>query len=126
MMQIQPHKKNLNYFDLIFEYYKMLRELGQSIDILSSTHQDFSNYREILEGNVSIVERSLTGEPAILHGGNFYYITGWPDSIALKRIILLVLKNAKIEFFELPIGVRVRAAQKKRFWFNYSSKIQKT
>jgi beta-galactosidase len=163
---IQPHGKKLNYFNLIFEIYKMLRKLGQSIDILSSDHEDFSNYkivfvprlinlneklktalsgirgqvffgprtltrdknlntlvplppnlhnlnfkivlvesfrsdcpvklekgghfsnyREKLEGTGKVEERTVTGEPAIVSVGNFNYIPGWLDSVALKRVV---------------------------------------
>ena len=71
------------------------------------------------------MERTLAGDPAILRGGNIYYITGWPDPTALKRIVLSAIKKAKLEFFELPNGVRVRRTSKERFWFNYSSTVQK-
>ena len=203
--QIQPHGRNLNYFRLVFETYRSIRRLGQSIDIVSSLHQDFSNYkiifvpglifmndqlkrllsnfrgqvllgprtstrdknsnipiplppnlpnfgskvvltesfrsddpialekgghfcnfREKLEGSAEVLERTVTGDPAILRDGNFTYIAGWLDSIALKRIVLSVLKNAEMDFYYLPEGVRVRANCEERFWFNYSSRLQKT
>ncbi len=201
---IEPHGRNLNYFALIFETYRALRELGQSIDILPSYTEDFSaykivfvpglifmnnklkkvlsdfkgqvflgprtatrnenlnasiplapnipyfdakivltesfrsdspieleqggyfcNYREKLEGRATVVERTSSGEPAILRGRNINYIAGWLDSKALKRIVLSALKKAKLEFFKLPNGVRVRRTSKERFWFNYSSTVQK-
>ena len=203
--EIQPHGRNLNYFMLVFEIYRALRKLGQSIDILSSSHEEFSdykiifvpglvymndqlkqslsnfngqvlvgprtstrdknlntpiplppnlpnfdakivltesfrsdepielanggyfcNYREILEGNAEVIELTSKGDPAILRDGNFTYIAGWLDSKALKRIILSALKNAKMDFYDLPRGVRVRTNVEERFWFNYSSKLQKT
>ncbi|MDG2474137.1 MAG: beta-galactosidase [Paracoccaceae bacterium] len=202
---IQPHGNNLSYFTLIFETYKALRKLGQSIDIVSSCHNNFStykivfvpglmymdeklktvlskfsgqvflgprtstrdknlntpiplppnlpnfdakivltesfrsdspialengghfcNYRERLEGSANIVERTVSGEPAILRGGNFTYIAGWLDSVALKRIFLSALKSVNLEVFDLPSGVRLRVNSKERFWFNYSSQAQKS
>lgn len=57
--------------------------------------------------------------------GGFKYIAGWLNYVALNRVILSALKNAKLEFFDLPIGVRIQVISKKRFWFNYSSKVQK-
>lgn len=45
MMQIQPHREKLHYFNLIFDVYKMLRKLGQSIDVVPSSHRNFSNYK---------------------------------------------------------------------------------
>ncbi len=203
--EIQPHGRNLTYFRLVFETYKAIRKLGQSIDILSSSHEDFSNYkiifvpgliymndklkkslsnfngqvflgprtstreknlntpiplppnlpnldikiivaesfrsdcpielesggyflnyREKVEGSALVIERTKAGDPALLCGGNFSYIAGWLDSKALKRIVSKALKNAKIASYDLPTGVRVRTTQKERFWFNYSSKPQKT
>ena len=72
-----------------------------------------------------MIERTVTGEPAIIHGENFNYIEGWLDDISLKWVILAALENAKMEFVDLPIGVRLREKNKKRFWFNYSSRVQK-
>ena len=203
--EIQPHGSHLKYFVLLFETYKALRKLGQSIDILSSSHVDFSNYkiifvpgliymndklkqvlanfngqvflgprtstrdknlntpiplppnlpdfhskivltesfrsddpielekggyfcnyREKLEGNAEVAELTVKGDPAILRDGNFTYISGWLDSTALRRIVLSALKTAEIDFYNLPRGVRVRTNSEERFWFNYSSKEQKT
>lgn len=44
---VQPHGRGLNYFQLLFDTYKALRKLGQSIDILPSSAPDFSGYRLI-------------------------------------------------------------------------------
>ena len=79
----------------------------------------FCNFREKLEGSAEVLERTVTGDPAILRDGNFTYIAGWLDSIALKRIVLSVLKNAEMDFYYLPEGVRVRTNSEERFWFNY-------
>ena len=85
----------------------------------------FCNYRERLEGSAYIVESTVNGEPAILRSRNFTYISGWLDSIAMKRIFSLALKSVNLEVFDLPSGVRVRTTAKERFWFNYSSILQK-
>ncbi|WP_424929775.1 beta-galactosidase [Amaricoccus tamworthensis] len=45
--QIQPHGKGLSYFDLVFDTYRALRQLGLSIDILPS-NADLSGYHMIL------------------------------------------------------------------------------
>ena len=47
---IQPHGKNLNYFNLIFDFYKSLRKLGQSIDIIPQDHRNFEKYKIIFGG----------------------------------------------------------------------------
>ncbi len=196
---IEPHGENLSYFNLVFDYYKVLRKLGQSIDILSVDHKEFSqykiifvpglvfmrkslkenlaahkgmvfvgprtatrdenhkityplppnlpgfdskvvltesfrsdspielekggyfcNYREELEGRAEIVERTVLGDAAILKGGNFTYLAGWMNEIALKRIFKEALRLNNLEFCELPSGVRIRKGSSDSFWFNYS------
>ena len=44
---VQPHGAGLSYFGLIFETYKALRALGQTIDILPSDTRDFAGYKLI-------------------------------------------------------------------------------
>ena len=78
------------------------------------------NYKEMLVGNLSVVEETITGEPAIVSFGNFIYLMGWLDDIALERIIISSLDKANINYVKLPHGVRVRETENERFWFNYS------
>ncbi len=40
----QPHGRGLDYFRLVFDHYRALRSLGQSIDILPPTARDFTGY----------------------------------------------------------------------------------
>ena len=42
---VQPHGQGLSYFGLIFDWYRALRSLGQSIDILPPSTRDFSAYK---------------------------------------------------------------------------------
>ena len=44
---VQPHGKGLDYLWLVFDQYRALRALGQSIDILPPTTRDFAGYRLI-------------------------------------------------------------------------------
>ncbi|MFK7901566.1 MAG: beta-galactosidase, partial [Nitratireductor sp.] len=44
----QPHGKELNYFDLVFDHYKALRALGLSVDILPSNTKSFDDYALVL------------------------------------------------------------------------------
>ncbi len=198
---IQPHGKNLNYFNLIFDFYKSLRKLGQSIDIIPQDHRNFEKYkiifgpglmimceklksrlskfngqvflgprtstrdlnlnttiplppnlpgfdaniiltetfrrdspiqlekggnfcyfREHFDGKFEIIEKTKSGDPAIIRGGNFNYIAGWPDQTVLNRILKNVFNEEKMDFICLPEGVRIRETLRERFWFNYSSK----
>ncbi|TDT75614.1 beta-galactosidase [Litoreibacter halocynthiae] len=42
--QVQPHGQGLSYFGLVFDWYKAMRGLGLSLDILPASNRDFSGY----------------------------------------------------------------------------------
>ena len=44
---VQPHGDGLSYFGLVFDWYRALRQLGLSIDILPPDTRDFSGYRVV-------------------------------------------------------------------------------
>ena len=44
----QPHGAGLSYFGLVFDWYRSLRKLGLSIDILPATDRDFEGYQLIV------------------------------------------------------------------------------
>jgi beta-galactosidase len=46
--EIQPQGREFDYFRLVFDFYRSLRQLGLSIDILPATTDDFSDYRLVL------------------------------------------------------------------------------
>ena len=46
--QVQPQGQGLDYFRLVFEIYRGLRKLGQSIDILPADTDDLSGYAVVL------------------------------------------------------------------------------
>ncbi len=46
--EIQPQGKNFSYFELVYDYYKALRSLGLSIDILPPNQKDLSGYKIVL------------------------------------------------------------------------------
>lgn len=41
---VQPHGAGLSYFGLVFDWYRALRRLGLSVDILPPTARDFAGY----------------------------------------------------------------------------------
>ncbi|SFR40549.1 beta-galactosidase [Litoreibacter janthinus] len=45
---VQPHGRGLSYFGLVFDWYKALRSLGVSLDIVPASRRDFSAYRLIV------------------------------------------------------------------------------
>jgi beta-galactosidase len=46
--EIQPQGKEFDYFRLVFDFYRSLRQLGLSIDIVPATASDLSNYKLVI------------------------------------------------------------------------------
>jgi beta-galactosidase len=46
------------------------------------------NWREKLEGGADVVEVSEDGWPALVAAGKLHYLGGWPDEVALTRILM--------------------------------------
>jgi beta-galactosidase len=46
--EIQPQGKDFSYFELVYEYYKALRSLGLSVDILPPNQKDLTGYKIVL------------------------------------------------------------------------------
>ena len=44
---VQPHGRGLDYFWLVFDTYRALRAMGQSIDVLPPDTRDFTGYRVV-------------------------------------------------------------------------------
>lgn len=45
---VQPHGAGLSYFALVFDWYRSLRKLGLSVDILPTQCRDFDGYQLVL------------------------------------------------------------------------------
>ncbi len=58
--QIQPQGADFDYFRLVFEAYKALRQLGLSIDILPPDTADLSAYRLVLIPGLATLSTELT------------------------------------------------------------------
>ena len=46
--ETQPQGQDFDYFRLLFDYYRALRRLGLSVDILPSSTQDFDEYKLVI------------------------------------------------------------------------------
>ncbi len=57
--RIQPHGKGNSYFDLVFDFYRGLRKLGQSIDFISPNADSFDGYKLILIPGAMFMENKL-------------------------------------------------------------------
>jgi beta-galactosidase len=197
--QTQPQGRDFDYFRLAFHFYKGLRRLGLSVDIIAPDTADLSAYklvlapgvatlsdallsalarhdgtaiigprsnaktaefatplplppnlpgldtvvarveslppdvpvpliaggnflhwREKLEGGADVAETTADGWPALVHAGGLHYLAGWPDDIALDRILTAACSRHDIAVEVLPEGLRRRDTPTHRFWFNYN------
>lgn len=78
------------------------------------------NWREKLEGAAQVVEMSEDGCPALVAAGKLHYLGGWPDEVALARILQRACAAEGIETDPLPEGLRRRDTATHRFLFNYN------
>ncbi len=78
-------------------------------------------YREFLEGEVDVLERTNDGEAVVVAKDKLRYLGGWLDHDALKRVTRQACQAAGIDTLDLPDGVRLRESGRERFWFNYDS-----
>lgn len=58
--QIQPQGKDFDYFNIIFDYYKALRQLGLSIDFCSSNTADLNHYKLVVAPALMTCKPTLT------------------------------------------------------------------
>ncbi|MFM7332806.1 MAG: beta-galactosidase [Tabrizicola sp.] len=78
------------------------------------------NWREKLEGGAQEVEVAEDGWPALVCAGKLHYLGGWPDDVALSRILSRACAAEGIECDPLPEGLRRRDTATHRFLFNYN------
>lgn len=197
---IQPQGESFNYFRLVLDIYRALRQQGQSVDILPPTTRDFgarklvlipglftwtpqlrramikfkghmvvgprtgsktSNFHipqtlppelpgldikviyaeslrpdapvtleaggafkfwhEQLETSEHVMERTASGQPALVAVDKTYYLAGWPDQTALHRILSSLSDKSGLTRIDLPEGVRVRDFGPYRLFTNYNA-----
>ena len=79
------------------------------------------HWREKLEGSAAVTEAADDGWPAIVSAGKLHYLGGWPDDVALTRILMRACASEAIETDPLPEGLRRRDTATHRFVFNYNA-----
>lgn len=82
---------------------------------------NFLHWREKVETTAEVVEVTSDGWPALICTGGLHYLAGWPDEVALTRILLSICKGEGIETDPLPEGLRRRDSATHRFLFNYNA-----
>lgn len=76
---------------------------------------------ENLETEAEIVEKTVNGKPALVKERNRYYLGGWPDVAAMRRILSNLATEAGLVVQELPGGLRKRETASHCIWFNYDA-----
>lgn len=82
---------------------------------------NFLHWREYLEGGSTVLECSADGNPAIMAAGSVRYVGGWPDRVAMDRILAAACVETGIAAEPMPEGLRCRDASGRRFYFNYGA-----
>jgi beta-galactosidase len=77
------------------------------------------HWREKLEGGADVALRALDGWPAVVSAGAVRYLGGWPDEIALERMLTQAAGEAGVAVEPMPGSLRCRDAGGRRFYFNY-------
>ncbi|WP_116134029.1 beta-galactosidase [Tropicimonas sp. IMCC34043] len=80
----------------------------------------FRHWREELEGTADVLMRAVDGVPALMATGGVWYLGGWPDQIALDRVLRRASTAAGLTAEDLPDGLRRRDTVTHRIWLNYS------
>ncbi|MDO8881682.1 beta-galactosidase [Pseudotabrizicola sp.] len=78
------------------------------------------HWREKLDTTAQVIEQSADGFPALIVAGGLHYLAGWPDDVALDRILTAACHRAGLKTTTLPDGLRQRDSDTHRFWFNYN------
>ncbi|MFN3847610.1 MAG: beta-galactosidase trimerization domain-containing protein, partial [Paracoccaceae bacterium] len=78
------------------------------------------HWREKLDTTARVVEVAGDGFPALIGADGLHYLAGWPDEVALDRILTAACHRAGLEVDPLPVGLRRRDSDTHRFWFNYN------
>jgi len=81
----------------------------------------FTLWREKLEGTATVTEAATDGWSAVVSAGKMHYLAGWPDEVALDRILATATRAEGIVSDILPEGLRCRDTTDHRFWFNYNA-----
>ena len=78
-------------------------------------------WNEVLESSETPFRSTQNKDLAAVASGNFTYLGGWFDDEALTGLFSEICLRSKIEFTEMPLGLRRRVTSKELFWFNYGT-----
>jgi beta-galactosidase len=123
--EIQPQGREFDYFRLVFDFYRSLRRLGLSIDILPATTGDLSGYRLVLvpglfAWNEGLREALAQHEGVVLIGPrtgsktpNFSIPASMPPDLpeALPGLVV-----SRVETLRADVPVAVEGGGALKFW----------
>lgn len=81
----------------------------------------FHIWREITEGRAAVIERTGDGAAAVRRQRNLAYLCGWPDGMAMARLLRGFAREVGLPALTLPDGLRRRETEEEVFWFNYGA-----
>ncbi len=99
----------------------LTESLPPSVSLPLETGGAFRHWVEHIEApEAEVRARASSGLPALLGQGRLRYLAGWPDEVALDRLIAGACAATGIETHALPEGLRLRDTATHRFLFNYA------
>ncbi len=108
---------DLDPLDLKVEAVESLRP---GVEIALAEGGAFRHWQEQCSGTAAVVERTEAGAPAVFAAGGLRYLAGWPDAVAMRRLLAGFAAEARLRTLDLPEGVRVRDTATERFVFNHT------
>ncbi len=102
-----------------------VESLPPDVEVPLEAGGSLRHWREELEGSARVLERALDGVPALMQSGSaggstLQYLGGWPDPVALARILRAACLAEGIAVTDLPEGLRQRDSATHRFLINYN------
>lgn len=76
---------------------------------------------EAIETSEVVIEKTEEGSPVLIGDSHIRYLAGWPDAVAMVRIISDLARDAKLEVTTMPEGVRRRCTGSHEFIFNHNA-----
>jgi len=76
---------------------------------------------ETVETSEIIVEKTEDETPVLLGNKELRYLTAWPDTTAMTRIIADLAEELELDSMKMPEGVRRRCTGSHEFIFNHNA-----
>jgi beta-galactosidase len=98
-----------------------VESLPPDVAVMLEQGGELRHWREKIEGGAQVVERATDGWPALVAAGGLQYLAGWPDEVALDRILRRACAAAHVAIEPMPGSLRCRDSGGRRFYFNYGA-----